>query len=140
MVENRVLIYSKNIIIFWDDMDAYGHVNNAKYFTYMQECRFDWLKAVGVVVDTAQCGPILAATSCKFVRPITYPAQITVEMYAAGKVGKKTFFEHVIRDSVNPELVYALGEAITVWFDFTTNRSVLEPEQYRHLLPDLKQD
>jgi acyl-CoA thioester hydrolase len=26
----------------WDDIDAFGHVNNAKYLTYAQEARFQW--------------------------------------------------------------------------------------------------
>ena len=26
----------------WDDLDAFGHVNNAKYLTYAQEARFLW--------------------------------------------------------------------------------------------------
>ena len=26
----------------WDDIDAFGHVNNAKYLTYVQEARFQW--------------------------------------------------------------------------------------------------
>ena len=26
----------------WDDIDAFGHVNNAKYLTYVQEARFNW--------------------------------------------------------------------------------------------------
>jgi acyl-CoA thioester hydrolase len=26
----------------WDDIDAFGHVNNAKYLTYIQEARFNW--------------------------------------------------------------------------------------------------
>ncbi|MSZ48400.1 MAG: thioesterase, partial [Actinobacteria bacterium] len=26
----------------WDDIDAFGHVNNAKYLTLAQEARFQW--------------------------------------------------------------------------------------------------
>ena len=26
----------------WDDIDAFGHVNNAKYLTFIQEARFQW--------------------------------------------------------------------------------------------------
>ncbi len=30
------------IPIRWRDMDAYGHVNNAVYLTYLEECRDAW--------------------------------------------------------------------------------------------------
>jgi acyl-CoA thioester hydrolase len=39
--------------IRWRDMDAYGHVNNATYLTYLEECRDAWVKrALDGVSDT----------------------------------------------------------------------------------------
>ncbi|HUL85047.1 MAG TPA: thioesterase family protein [Actinomycetota bacterium] len=34
------------IRIRWRDMDAYGHVNNAVYLTYLEECRDRWVRSV----------------------------------------------------------------------------------------------
>jgi len=34
------------IQIRWRDMDAYGHVNNAVYLTYLEECRDRWVRSV----------------------------------------------------------------------------------------------
>jgi acyl-CoA thioester hydrolase len=34
------------IPIRWRDMDAYGHVNNATYLTYLEECRDAWVHRV----------------------------------------------------------------------------------------------
>ena len=34
--------YLHKAFIRWDDLDAMGHVNNAKYLTLAQEARFDW--------------------------------------------------------------------------------------------------
>ena len=34
--------YSNKQFVRWDDIDAFGHVNNAKYLTYIQEARFQW--------------------------------------------------------------------------------------------------
>jgi len=36
------MIYTDKQFIRWDDIDALGHVNNAKYLTYIQEARFQW--------------------------------------------------------------------------------------------------
>ncbi len=36
------MIYTNKQFIRWDDIDAFGHVNNAKYLTYIQEARFQW--------------------------------------------------------------------------------------------------
>ncbi|MFM7889362.1 MAG: acyl-CoA thioesterase [Actinomycetota bacterium] len=34
--------YSHKAFVRWDDLDAMGHVNNAKYLTFAQEARFEW--------------------------------------------------------------------------------------------------
>jgi acyl-CoA thioester hydrolase len=36
--------HEKAIEIRWRDVDAYRHVNNAVYATYLEECRDEWLK------------------------------------------------------------------------------------------------
>jgi acyl-CoA thioester hydrolase len=46
-------VYERRIAIRWRDMDAYGHVNNAVYLTYLEECRDAWAQSVlGTVSDT----------------------------------------------------------------------------------------
>jgi acyl-CoA thioester hydrolase len=34
--------YLNKQFVRWDDLDAFGHVNNAKYLTFAQEARFIW--------------------------------------------------------------------------------------------------
>jgi len=38
--------HEKRIEIRWRDCDAYGHVNNAVYLTYLEEVRDEWLAGV----------------------------------------------------------------------------------------------
>jgi acyl-CoA thioester hydrolase len=41
------------LAIRWRDLDAYGHVNNAVYLTYLEECRDGCVAAVlGPIADT----------------------------------------------------------------------------------------
>jgi acyl-CoA thioester hydrolase len=37
------VIHEKRVEIRWRDVDAYQHVNNAVYATYLEECRDEWL-------------------------------------------------------------------------------------------------
>lgn len=34
--------FQHKAFVRWDDLDAMGHVNNAKYLTLAQEARFEW--------------------------------------------------------------------------------------------------
>jgi len=36
-------VHEKRLEIRWKDVDAFGHVNNAVYLTYLEECRDEWL-------------------------------------------------------------------------------------------------
>jgi acyl-CoA thioester hydrolase len=37
------MVLKKRIVIRWRDLDAFGHVNNAVYLTYLEEGRDAWL-------------------------------------------------------------------------------------------------
>ena len=37
-------MHEKQIEIRWRDLDAYGHVNNAVFLTYLEEARDEWLE------------------------------------------------------------------------------------------------
>jgi acyl-CoA thioester hydrolase len=37
--------HEKRVEIRWSDVDAYMHVNNAVYATYLEECRDEWVDA-----------------------------------------------------------------------------------------------
>jgi acyl-CoA thioester hydrolase len=46
------MAHEKQIEIRWRDVDAYSHVNNAVYATYLEECRDEWLeRALGDTAD-----------------------------------------------------------------------------------------
>jgi acyl-CoA thioester hydrolase len=37
-------VHEKQVEIRWKDVDGFGHVNNAVYLTYLEECRDEWLE------------------------------------------------------------------------------------------------
>ena len=48
------MIYQSKQYVRWDDLDAFGHVNNAVYLTYAQEARFAWSGILEMVVARAE--------------------------------------------------------------------------------------
>jgi acyl-CoA thioester hydrolase len=46
------VVHEKRIEVRWRDVDAYRHVNNAVYATYLEECRDEWMvRALGHLGD-----------------------------------------------------------------------------------------
>ncbi len=134
----KSLIHSKTMAIRWGDMDAYGHVNNTNYFLYVQEARFEMMVEHGKKVDPTGIAPVLAETSCKFIRPISFPETITIDTFLVDIVGKKTFFEHIIKSTINPDTTYAILPATIVWYDFANKTSVNTPQYIHNLIPILQ--
>jgi acyl-CoA thioester hydrolase len=47
------MTHEKRVEIRWSDVDAYMHVNNAVYATYLEECRDEWVEwALGGAGDS----------------------------------------------------------------------------------------
>ena len=64
------MIHEKRIEIRWRDLDAYRHVNNAVYATYLEEARDEWLaRALGRVGDVWDY--VLARVAIDFRREVT---------------------------------------------------------------------
>ena len=61
----------------WSELDSLGHANNARYFTWFEEARMAYFISVGIPATGEEgWGPILAHTSCDFLAPVHWPAQL----------------------------------------------------------------
>ena len=64
------MIHEKRIEIRWRDVDAFRHVNNAVYATYLEECRDEWAeRALGE--DGDLWGFVLARVAIDYRRELT---------------------------------------------------------------------
>src|SRR6478752_4362546 len=84
----------------WSEMDALGHVNNARFFTWFESARIALFERIGVATTgPAGIGPILATTSCDFLRPVVYPATLRVGVRVS-KIGETSLgMEYEITDA-----------------------------------------
>lgn len=112
-------------------MDAFGHVNNAMYFTYFEQVRVDWLRTLDVGHEL-----VLANISCTFFKPLTFPADIEVALYAGrmGRTSLDSYYE--IRTPQGSQADFALGHGTIVWFDHAAGHSVPIPDTVRRTLDD----
>jgi len=116
-------LHTSRFTLRWSDMDAFGHVNNAMYFTYFEQVRVDWLRSLDVGHEL-----VLANVSCTFIKPLTFPMDIEVALYAgrAGRSSLDTYYE--IRLAPDSQDLYTLGHGTIVWFDHAAGHSVVIPE------------
>ena len=78
--------HEKQIEIRWRDVDAYLHVNNAVYATYLEECRDEWLeRALGDVGDPWDF--VLARVAIDFRRELRQEDDVAVVSCRLERIG-----------------------------------------------------
>ena len=102
------------------DTDAMGHVNNAKFATYLEDARVGFFRHVsGDTMSLA--GLILARTEIDFVRPIRFGTGPVRTSVRVEHVGTKSF-----RQSYSMEqdgAVVGRAVAVMVAYDYATGAS-----------------
>ena len=125
-------IFSTHFAMRWSDMDALGHVNNAMYFTYMEQARIAWFQQLnlGNINIQAKEGPILANASCTFLKPILYPNEITVSI-TVNTPGRTSVHTHYHIGVAGQPDDYAHGEATIVWMNYLKQQPTPIPPTLR---------
>jgi acyl-CoA thioester hydrolase len=123
---------SISISVQWSEMDALGHVNNARFFTWFESARIALFERIGVATTgPAGFGPILATTSCDFLRPVVYPATLRVGVRVS-RVGETSIgMEYEVRDAAGLDEPYARGTSVAVIIDYRTMKKSRVPDDVR---------
>lgn len=112
----------------WGDMDAFGHVNNARYFTYCESARIRYFEELALegLRERASHGPAVVTATCNFQRQVHYPATLDVGVRVSA-IGRSSFtFDYVILRHGGDEVV-ADGSSVTVWVDYEAGKSIPLP-------------
>lgn len=129
MTQTKITVHQKTFDIAWGDMDALGHVNNGRYFDYFQEARVEWLRQFNIQL-TEQLGPVVVHVACTYLKPVVYPATLTLISNLHSLGNSSMIMDH---DLYQNDVLMAQGTSKIVWVDYTRNKSVPMPDIFRNL-------
>jgi len=110
----------------FSDVDVYGHVNNVKYFEYLQEARILMVADLWRGLDPISL--VVAQTDVDYRVPILFRPEPYDAWSWASRVGQRSAtIESMILDGGT---VLARARVAIVFFDPRTERSVAPPEPY----------
>jgi acyl-CoA thioester hydrolase len=109
------------------------HVNNARYFAFINRCFQGWYRAIGIRGGIPGQSGVMAHLEYDFLREVKPPAivEVRIEVARSGR----TSLEHAIEiHDLGPQgtgapLLAGRGRAVHVWLDRETKRSLPWPEQ-----------
>jgi len=125
--------FETEVALRYDDLDTYGHVNNVRYGTYLEEARIDYLTSVVTdggrdSLSESDNGIVIANLEIEFEQPVRATDSVTVGVQVP-RLGTKSFpFEYEVRDD---GAVAATGETTVVTYDREAGEPQPIPEDWR---------
>lgn len=123
------------IEVRYGDLDPQGHVNNAKFLTYIEQARIFYLKQLKLWDGGSflNLGIILADVQLTFRKAIQFGDPIRVGVRVSHLGNKSMTAEYRIEDA-RDATEFATGSSVLVAYDYHNNRSVRIPDEWRKVI------
>lgn len=115
----------------WHDNDAYGHVNNAVYYTWFDTAVNAWLIEAGLLdIDAGDPIGLVVETGCRYARPLAFPNAVEVGLSLA-RLGRTSVTYHLGVFAAGDTDAAAEGHFTHVYVGRADRRPAVLPEHWR---------
>jgi len=114
--------FTHKAFVRWNDLDAFGHVNNAKYLTYAESARIDWgQQQFAEKSDSVLVQMTVARSEIDYLLPITeFEIYYDVDLWVES-IGNSSF---VVGYEVTKDgLVFTKMKTVQVMIDLESRKS-----------------
>ena len=121
------------LAVRWRDLDAFNHVNNSKYLSYLEEARLQWMLTLPGKGLDERVAPVVAAAHLNYRRPIEWPCDVTVELFVERLGNTSVTVGHRILDARNADapVLFCDGHVVLVWIDRSSGAAAALPGPVR---------
>jgi acyl-CoA thioester hydrolase len=115
--------YLNKQFVRWDDIDAMGHVNNAKYLTFAQEARFLWAteEFSATMRESSLIEMVVARAEVDFIEPIYDGGRFVDVEISVEKIGNSSF--NMLFTIADAGKVFARVKTVQVAVSLETKKS-----------------
>ena len=124
----------------WDDNDAYGHVNNVRYYAFFDTAINEWLvREGGLDIQGGDVIGLCAESHCTFAAPLAFPDDVEVGL-RVGQLGRTSVRYELGVFAAGVEEPAADGWFVHVFVNRATRRPAEPPPRLRAALERLAGD
>lgn len=124
-------LHRADLAVRWRDLDAFEHVNNSGYLTYLEEARLQWLGTLPGPWMSETTAPVLAASHLNYRQPIGWPERLIVELFVERLGNTSLTLAHRMVSARDASIAYSDGNVVLVWIDRASGRPAALPETVR---------
>jgi len=121
------------IEVRYGDLDPQGHLNNAKFVTFFEQARIQYMRHIGVFKDGQSfmdIGVILADVHVAYKKPVEWGTPVKVGVRTIKVGNKSTTVEQCVVHAQTEE-VFAAGEVVMVAYNYYAGKSIPIPQEWR---------
>jgi acyl-CoA thioester hydrolase len=128
--------HSTRVEVRFVDIDAFGHVNNANYLSYIEQARVNYFdEIVNWPYDWSKEGIILAKAELDYIQPIKFKDEITIYTRCSRLGNKSLDLEYrIIKMQDGKEILMADANTVLVAFDYINKKPIEVPAEWRRAL------
>ena len=121
--------YTNSIEVIFRDVDSFGHVNNAVYFTYLETVRTKYFRELKTQSGVDAMDMIVAQATCNYRSPAYIEERLNISV-GITRFGNKSFdCMYIINTDKGRKI--ASAKTIQVAYDYKTNATVIVPEVFK---------
>lgn len=126
--------------IRWGDMDALGHVNNTKYFTFCESARIHYFQSLELNLNpNLSQGPTLAHANLNFRKQVHYPAKLDIGIKVSSIKTRSFQMDYgLFLADTNTDTLVAEGFSVIVWADYKQGKSTDMPDTVRNAIEKIE--
>ncbi len=136
MIHDENFRHSTRVQIRFNDMDAFGHINNATFLTYLEEARIKFLdEIIRWDYEKSKNAIIMARAEIDFRVPGHFKDDVEILTHCS-HIGTKSFtLEYeVVKNDPGGRITLATGKTVVVMFNYEKNESIPVPDDWRRAL------
>lgn len=128
------------IDVRYGDLDAQGHVNNAKFLTYFEQARVQYWVELGFFSKEQsfmEIGVIVADIHIRYKEPVRWGDLIRAGVRAA-KLGTKSLTLDQCVESMADSRIHAAGTVVLVAYDYVKRQTMRIPGAWRRRIAEFE--
>jgi acyl-CoA thioester hydrolase len=129
--------FTYDIPVRYGDLDPQGHLNNARFVTFIEQGRFSYIRALGLWKGESfeDLGLIVADVHVTYLAPVYFNQTVRVGVRVSRLGNKSMDFTYELTDAADGKLL-ARAETVMVSFDYHTDQSIPIPDTWRQIISD----
>jgi acyl-CoA thioester hydrolase len=132
--------FSLRFRVPFGDVDMMGHVNNAKYLTYFETARTEYISAQFGAdgLSNMKESIIIAHAEVDYKSPARWNDELLLKLRPSSVGNSSWVYDYEITNE-KTGIVVALGKTVQVSYDYTKRKTIPVPERVRReLLKDIE--